>query len=78
MDTKTRTIAKAISWQILGLFSMTLVGYIFTRSFTASGGIALASALTSFVFYCIHERAWSRVDWGRIGTAAHSGVEHKA
>ena len=74
MDTRTRTIAKAVSWQILGLFSMTLVGYLFTRSFAASGGIALASALTSFVFYCFHERAWSRVRWGRIYEQSSRGL----
>lgn len=66
MDTKTRTMAKALTWQILGLISMTLVGYLFTHSLAASGGIAFASALTGFVFYCFHERAWSRVRWGRM------------
>nr|WP_321458240.1 DUF2061 domain-containing protein [uncultured Cohaesibacter sp.] len=66
MDSKTRTIAKAASWQVLGLFSMTLVGYFFTHSVAASGGIAITSALTSFVFYCGHERAWSHIRWGQL------------
>ncbi|WP_319498902.1 DUF2061 domain-containing protein [uncultured Cohaesibacter sp.] len=66
MDSRTRTIAKAISWQLMGLVSMTLVGYLFTRSLTASSGIAIASAIVSFIFYCFHERLWSRVRWGRM------------
>nr|WP_319390282.1 DUF2061 domain-containing protein [uncultured Cohaesibacter sp.] len=66
MDSTTRTIAKAISWQLTGLVSMTLIGYLFTRSLTASSGIAIASATVSFIFYCFHERLWSRVRWGRM------------
>ncbi len=66
MDTRTRTIAKALSWQLLGLVSMTLVGLLFTGSLTASGGIAVSSALISFLFYCLHERLWSQVPWGRV------------
>ena len=65
MDSTVRTIAKSVTWQMMGLLSMTLVGYLFTHSLTASSGIAIASGATGFVAYFLHERAWSRVHWGR-------------
>lgn len=65
MDTTTRLITKSITWQGMGLIVMTLVGYFFTSSIAASGGIALASALLGFLSYFMHEMLWSKIAWGR-------------
>lgn len=65
MDTTTRLVAKSITWQISGLIVMTAIGYWFTSSITAGGGIALASALLGFVSYFVHEMVWAKVGWGR-------------
>lgn len=65
MESKLRMIIKAVTWQVAGLVSMTVIGYLFTGSIAASGGIALAGAATGFVSYVIHEMAWSKVSWGR-------------
>lgn len=65
MDTTTRLVAKSVTWQISGLIVMTAIGYLFTNSIAASGGIALASALLGFVSYFVHEMVWAKVGWGR-------------
>lgn len=65
MDTTTRTIAKSATWQIAGFFMMTLIGFLFTNSITAGGGIAVAGSVTGFLSYFLHEMAWSRITWGR-------------
>ncbi len=65
MDSTIRLITKSITWQVSGLIVMTLIGYLFTGSITAGGGIALASALIGFVSYFMHEMLWSKVTWGR-------------
>lgn len=65
MDSKIRLFAKAVTWQVAGLFSMMLIGFLFTGSVAASGGIALVGAITGFVAYYAHEVAWSHVAWGR-------------
>nr|WP_293441688.1 DUF2061 domain-containing protein [Planktotalea sp.] len=41
-----------------------LIGFVFTSSFAASGGIAIADTLIGFIAYFIHELAWSKVAWG--------------
>ena len=66
MDTTRRTLAKAITWQLLGLVVTTTLGYVATGSVTAGGALALSSALVGFVCYALHERLWSRIRWGRI------------
>ena len=65
MDSKIRLLAKAVTWQVAGFFSMMLIGFLFTGSITASGGIAIAGSITGFVAYFAHEMAWARVAWGR-------------
>lgn len=65
MESKTRLLAKSVSWQVAGLFSMTAVGFVFTGSVAAGSGIALAGALVGFVCYFAHELVWARIGWGR-------------
>ncbi len=65
METTGRLITKSFTWQAMGLIVMTLVGYAFTGSVSAGGGIAVASATIGFLSYFMHEMAWSRVHWGR-------------
>jgi len=65
MDRPQRTFVKAITWQALGLSTMTGVGYAVTGSVGAGGSIALVGAGIGTVFYVIHERLWARIRWGR-------------
>ena len=65
MDRPIRTLVKALTWQASGLVTMTGIGYLATGSVSAGGGIALASAVTGFVAFFLHERLWARVRWGR-------------
>lgn len=64
-DTPLRTIVKTLSWQGLGLLSMTGIGYLVTGSFGAGGSIAAISCAVGAACYVVHERAWDRVAWGR-------------
>ena len=65
MDSTIRIIAKAVTWQISGLFMMTVIGFLFTGSIVAGGGIAFAGAASGFACYFVHEKLWSKVSWGR-------------
>ncbi len=65
MDSTKRTIAKAVSWQTLGIFSMTLLGYINIGSFVAALSLAVSASLTSFFVFFLHEKVWNSIRWGR-------------
>lgn len=66
MESPRRTIAKAVSWQTLGLFTMALIGFLFTGSVVAAGSMALVTTSCGAVCYVLHERLWNRIAWGRI------------
>ena len=72
MDTTPRLVLKSITWQAMGLVVMTLIGYLFTNSISAGGGIAVASAAVGFLSYFLHEVLWSKIGWGRLWNPSKS------
>jgi len=65
MDTKKRTLIKAILWNVIGLASMLCVGFIATGSLSVGGAMAMVNTAIGLSMYVIYERVWSRVQWGR-------------
>jgi|KBSSwiStaDraftv2_1062776.scaffolds.fasta_scaffold85531_2 adenylylsulfate kinase len=64
-ETHTRSIAKAISWRILGSVATMLLVLVFTRRLALSlavGGIEFVSKIGLF---WLHERAWDRLRFGK-------------
>ncbi|MCF3972544.1 DUF2061 domain-containing protein [Paracoccus salsus] len=66
METRARSLTKAVLWQLLGLVVMTLVGLALTGSARLGGGLALVNAGLGLVLYLGYERLWQRIGWGRI------------
>jgi uncharacterized membrane protein len=64
VTTRRRSIAKTISWRVLGSLDTLLLGYIFTGSVAIAGSIATTEVLTKVVLYYFHERGWAHVKWG--------------
>lgn len=65
MDSASRIFTKSVTWQAMGLISMTLIGFVFTGSFTLGGGIAIVSSGIGFICYFLHELVWTNIKWGR-------------
>lgn len=65
LDTRKRSIVKAVLWNMLGLVSMALVGFLLTGSISTGGTMAAINTALGFSLYLIYERVWSRVQWGR-------------
>lgn len=66
MDTKTRTVAKAATWQLLGLAVMTGLAWMQTGNVAGAFSLAVSAAASGTVFYVLHERLWSAIGWGRV------------
>lgn len=66
LESPARSIVKAVTWQAIGLVTMTLMGWLATGSLAAAGGLAISGALSGFVCFILHERLWARIRWGRI------------
>ncbi|MDB6178649.1 DUF2061 domain-containing protein [Paracoccus sp. Z330] len=65
METRVRSVTKAVLWQVIGLLGMTAVGLLVTGSVSAAGGMALMNAAIGFAMYLAYERLWQRIQWGR-------------
>jgi len=65
LESSRRTFAKAITWQCVGIISMIGLAYIHSGSVIEAISLAFSASATGFIFYFIHERAWSKISWGR-------------
>jgi len=66
METRTRSIVKAVSWQLVGLVTMTLLAFVVTGDLGAAGSLAIIGAISGFMCFFIHERVWAHIRWGRF------------
>ncbi|MEL6508835.1 MAG: DUF2061 domain-containing protein [Pseudomonadota bacterium] len=68
-ETRTRTIVKAVLWNLIGLAVMALVGFLLTGSWSVGGSMAVINAILGLTMYILYERVWAHIRWGRH--AAH-------
>ncbi len=64
METRRRTLVKALFWNALGLVTMSLVGLAMTGSVAVGGAIAVVNTVIGLTVYIAYERLWARVRWG--------------
>ncbi|WP_208999221.1 DUF2061 domain-containing protein [Roseibium sediminis] len=55
---------KCVTWQALGVLTMTALSYPHTGSLAAAVTLAVSSCSLGFVTFFLHERVWSRIRWG--------------
>ena len=65
METRLRSIVKAVIWNMIGLSVMAVVGLVVTGSLAAGGVMAAINTVIGFTTYLIYERVWARIHWGR-------------
>lgn len=65
MDSRRRSLMKALSWRLIALSVTTAVGYFFTESVAFAASIGLTDSLIKIAAYYFHERAWNAVEVGR-------------
>jgi uncharacterized membrane protein len=66
-DSHPRSVAKAVSWRLLGSIDTFVLSLIFTGSLRLAGSIAVTEMLTKMVLYYAHERVWSAIPWNQRG-----------
>lgn len=65
METRARSVVKAVVWNLIGLTVMAIVGLILTGSLAVGGGMAVINTVLGFTMYLGYERVWDRISWGR-------------
>jgi uncharacterized membrane protein len=65
MDSNTRSIAKAISYRVLGSVSTGFIVFVFSGDAKVSVGVGLLDVVLKMALYYIHERIWNHITFGR-------------
>ncbi|MBM1108152.1 DUF2061 domain-containing protein [Aurantibacter crassamenti] len=60
-----RSVAKAISWRIIGTLDTLLVSYLLTGEIAIAASIASIDFVTKMFLYFFHERIWNKIKWGK-------------
>ena len=66
METRRRTLVKAVLWNLIGLSVMGVVGLVMTGSALVGGTMALVNTAIGLTTYVVYERIWARIGWGRL------------
>jgi len=65
MDSSSRSLAKAVSYRILGSTGTALIVLIFSGSLKLSLGAGALDMLLKIALYFVHERIWNYIPYGR-------------
>lgn len=66
VDTRARSLVKALSYRAVSLLLMTLVAWAITRRLDVAAAIGVGDALLKLGLFYAHERVWTRVRYGRV------------
>ncbi|NJB36132.1 MULTISPECIES: DUF2061 domain-containing protein [Flavobacteriaceae] len=64
-ESPKRSIAKSISWRIVGTIDTVIISWIVTGTLTLAFSIGLIELVTKMVLYFFHERIWNSISWGK-------------
>ena len=64
-ESPVRSVAKAISWRIIGTLDTLIVSYVLTGELILASSIASIDFVTKMILYFFHERLWNKIKWGK-------------
>lgn len=65
METRRRSLAKAMSWRFFATIITMTVAFVITGELAFAFEIGLLDTTVKFATYFMHERVWVRVQWGK-------------
>jgi uncharacterized membrane protein len=64
-ESPKRSIAKSVSWRIVGTVDTVLISWLVTGTLTMAFSIGLVELVTKMALYFFHERIWNKIQWGK-------------
>ena len=61
-----RSLVKAISWRATGTADTILISWLITGQMKWALSIGFVELFTKIFLYYVHERIWTRIDFGRV------------
>lgn len=66
MESPKRSLVKTLSYRVLGATITVVLVLAVTQDFAVAGLLGGLDIVVKLIGYYLHERAWSRVAWGKI------------
>lgn len=60
----SRSLVKTVTWRTIGTMDTIIISYFITGSIAMGAAIGGTELFTKMFLYYLHERGWSRIDWG--------------
>ena len=64
-ESPKRSIAKSISWRIVGTLDTIIISWIVTGTLSLAFSIGMVELVTKMILYFFHERIWNSIKWGK-------------
>lgn len=64
-ETHARSVAKAVSWRVMGTVATSLIVFVVTRRLALSLAVGVFEFISKIGFFWFHERVWERLRFGR-------------
>jgi adenylylsulfate kinase len=64
-ESNARSIAKAVSYRVLGSTSTAAIVFLFSHKLPLSLGVGIMDGVVKIAMYFLHERIWNYIDFGR-------------
>ena len=65
MDSNARSVAKAVSYRVMGSMVTGFIVWVFSHDLKASMGVGIADMFLKIALYYLHERLWNHIPFGR-------------
>jgi uncharacterized membrane protein len=65
-DSNARSMMKSITWRIVATLTTIIVVLILARDIWTALTVGALDTIVKFILYFFHERAWDRLDWGKM------------
>ena len=65
-DKPYRSLIKTISWRTVGTLDTMIISYVITGNLAMAASIGGVELFTKMVLFYFHERAWNKINIGRI------------
>jgi uncharacterized membrane protein len=65
METTARSLAKAVSYRVMGSTGTALVVFVLSGNMKISLGVGALDMVLKIALYFVHERLWNYISYGR-------------
>lgn len=74
VERKRRSIVKTISWRTIGTIDTILISWLVVGDINFAVTIGGVELFTKMALYFFHERAWNKINFGRV---KHTPIEYE-